>query len=45
MLGAWRGGLAAEVLALNSGDPIWVLVLILAAPLPIQLPACGLGKQ
>ena len=26
-------------------DPIWAPVLILAAPLPIQLPACGLGKQ
>ena len=26
-------------------DPIWVLVLIPATPLPIQFPACGLGKQ
>ena len=26
-------------------DHIWALVLIPAAPLPFQLPACGLGKQ
>ena len=26
-------------------DPIWTLVLILAATLPIQLPTCCLGKQ
>ena len=26
-------------------DPIWAPVLIPAARLPIQLPACGLGKQ
>ena len=34
-----------RVLALHARDPIWVPVLIPAAPLPIQLPACGLGKQ
>ena len=26
-------------------DPLWVLVFSPAAPLPIQLPSCGLGKQ
>ena len=34
-----------SVLALHAQDPIWALVLIPAAPLPIQLPACGPGKQ
>ena len=34
-----------KVLTLHARDPIWVPVLILAAPLPIQLPACGPGKQ
>ena len=34
-----------KVLALNARDLIWALVLVLADPLPIQLPACGLGKQ
>ena len=34
-----------KVLALHAQDPIWAPVLILAALLPIQLPACGLGKQ
>ena len=34
-----------KVLALHARDPIWALVLIPAAPLPFQLPACGLGKQ
>ena len=34
-----------KVLALHAQDPIWVPVLIPAAPLPIQLPACGLRKQ
>ena len=41
----YHGGchdLVAEVLTLNA--PIWELVLIPAAPLPIQLPACGLEK-
>ena len=26
-------------------DPVWALVLIPAAPFPIQLPACELGGQ
>ena len=34
-----------KVLALHARDPIWVPVLIPAAPLPFQLPACGPGKQ
>ena len=34
-----------EVLALQARDPTWVPVLIPAAPLPFQLPACGLGTQ
>ena len=34
-----------KVLALHARDPIWAPVLIPAAPLPFQLPACGLGKQ
>ena len=34
-----------KVLALHARDPIWALVLIPAAPLPIQLPAYGPGKQ
>ena len=34
-----------KVLALHARDPIWAPVLIPAAPLPMQLPACGLGKQ
>ena len=34
-----------KVLALHTRDPIWAPVLIPAAPLPFQLPACGLGKQ
>ena len=34
-----------KVLALHARDPIWALVLIPAAPLPIQLHACGLGEQ
>ena len=42
--GAWCRGLAAKVLALNVPDTIWVLVLILESPLPIQLPACGLDS-
>ena len=41
----WQHGLAAKVLALNTWNPIMVPVLILAAPHPIQLYACGLGKQ
>ena len=35
----------AQDLALNAWDPIWPRVLISAAPLPILLPVCGLGKQ
>ena len=42
---ARRGGAVVKVLALHARDPIWVLVLTLAAPLPFQLPACGPGKQ
>ena len=34
-----------KVLALHARDPIWAPVLIPAAPLPIQLTACGPGKQ
>ena len=34
-----------KVLALHAPDPIWAPVLIPAAPLPFQLPACGPGKQ
>ena len=41
---AQRGGAVVKVLALHARDPIWALVLIPAATLPIQLPACGLGK-
>lgn len=26
-------------------DPIWALIRVLEAPFPIQIPACGLGKQ
>ena len=44
-MGAQRGGAVVKVLALHTRDPIWVPVLILAAPLPFQLPASGLGKQ
>ena len=36
-------GLVTKVLTLNM--PGSYMVLILAALLPIQLPACGLGKQ
>ena len=43
--GAQRGGAVVKVLALHARDPIWAPVLISAAPLPIQLPACGPGKQ
>ena len=35
----------AKVLALHAWNPIWALVLIPAAPLPFQLPACGPEKQ
>ena len=42
---ARRGGAVVKVLALHAQDPIWAPVLIPAAPLPIQLPACGPGKQ
>ena len=38
----WRKWL--KVLALHARDPIWAPVLIPAAPLPFQLPACGPGK-
>ena len=34
-----------KVLALHAQDPMWEPVLIPAAPLPFQLPACGPGKQ
>ena len=34
-----------NVLVLHARDPIWAPVLIPAAPLPFQLPACGPGKQ
>ena len=34
-----------KVLTLQARDPMWALVLSQAAPLPIQLPVCGLGKQ
>ena len=40
-----RGGAVVKVLALHAQDPIWAPVLIPEAPLPIQLPACGLGKR
>ena len=39
----WRKWL--KVLALHARYPMWALVLIPAAPLPFQLPACGPGKQ
>ena len=39
----WRKWL--KVLAFHARDPIWAPVLIPAAPLPFQLPACGLGRQ
>ena len=42
---AWRDGAVIKVLTLHTQDPIWAPVLILAAPLPFQLPACGLGRQ
>ena len=42
---ALRGGLVAKSLPCKCQDPIWVLVLILAARLSIHVPACGLGKQ
>ena len=42
---AWRDGAVVKVLALHAWDPIWAPVLIPAAMLPIQLPACGPGKQ
>ena len=34
-----------KILTLHARDPIWAPVLVPVAPLPIQLPACGLGKQ
>ena len=40
---AQRDGAVVKVLALHARDPIWAPVLIPAAPLPIQLPACGPG--
>ena len=44
---AWspQDGAVVKVLTLHARDPIWGPVLILAALLPIQLPACGPGKQ
>ena len=42
---ARRSGAVVKVLTLHAQDPIWVPVLIPAAPLPFQLPACGPGKQ
>ena len=42
---ARRDSAVVKVLTLHSQHPIWVLVLIPAAPLPFQLPACGPGKQ
>ena len=42
---ARRDGAVVKVLALHARDPIWTPVLIPAALLPIQLPACGPGKQ
>ena len=30
---------------MHTRDPIWASVLIPAAPLPFQLPACGPGRQ
>ena len=41
---ARHGGAVVKVLALHARDPIWALVLIPAALLLIQLPACGPGK-
>lgn len=29
----------------SAGIPYWVLARVLAAPLPVKLPDCGLGKQ
>ena len=40
-----HGGAVGKFLALHARDPIWAPVLIPAAPLPFQLPACGPGKQ
>ena len=34
-----------KVLALHARDPIWALLLIPAAQLPIQLPACCTVRQ
>ena len=34
-----------KFLAMYARDPTWAQVLIPAAPSPIQLPACGPGKQ
>ena len=45
--GHWArcGGAVVKVLVLHARNPNWVLVLLPAAPLPIQLPACGPRKQ
>ena len=45
--GHWArcGGAVVKVLVLHARNPNWVLVLLPAAPLPIQLPACGPGMQ
>ena len=44
-LGPARWSKWLKVLALHARDPIWAPVLIPAAPLPFQLPACGPGQQ
>ena len=42
---AWHGGLVAKVFPLNRPGSHMGASSIPAAPLPIQLPVCGLGKQ
>ena len=42
---AQRDGAVVKDLTLHARDPMWAPVLVLAAPLPIQLPACGPGWQ
>ena len=44
-MGAQCDSLAAKVLALNMQGSHWVPVLNPTALLPLQLPACCLGKQ
>ena len=45
MIGPGAGAQVVTVLAFHTRDPIWASVLIPAAPLPFQLPACGPRKE